>query len=473
MITDLFFAFLVAAAMVAFADWRRGLALAIAVGCLQDPVRKLTPGTPALFAIASLPVWLAVAAGALSHDRQLGARFGRAYPALVRVLRFFLVCLVPPTLLVFSYGLGAWRLALLGVFSYLAPIGALVLCFSFARDAADVRRLFAAYVVFTGTLLSGVALEYAGMAPEWPALGTQALGAVWLRYSAASDEALRLISGFYRSPDIMGWHAAMVVMLSSTLALTARRAGSRAWLIAAAWGALCLIVSGRRKAIVMPLVWLAVVVAASLRGRRAGALAAVALAIAAVVAGVVYASGELAVADDYYQYAASTAADAPERLSQGVVGSVLTTLRQSGLLGRGIGSATQGGQHLGPGIEQSWQESGSSKLMAELGLPGFASALVLAVVIGRAAYRVVRKAGHAQPGAGLAAALAGITLANGAAFLVSHQVYGDLTVMALSSTCLGLLLSAPRWNAAAGDVVPTPSPPPLARTAPSWRTRRG
>ena len=47
-ITIIFAAFLALSASFTLVDWRRGWLLAILCGVLQDPARKLTPGTPVI-----------------------------------------------------------------------------------------------------------------------------------------------------------------------------------------------------------------------------------------------------------------------------------------------------------------------------------------------------------------------------------------------------------------------------------------
>jgi hypothetical protein len=141
------------------------------------------------------------------------------------------------------------------------------------------------------------------------------------------------------------------------------------------------------------------------------------------------------------------------------MGALHQTLLQSGFLGRGIGSATQGGQHLGPGLEQSWQESGPSKLMVELGVPGFVCALLLAVALGRAGWAALRRI-PATPLGGLQVGLSGMMIANAASFIVSHQIFGDLLIVCLTSLWLGITLSSPRWararEPASGATPPLP-----------------
>lgn len=464
MLLDLFGFFVVAGAFAAFSDARAGLRLAIVAGMLQDPVRKLTPGTPPLLAISALPIVAAALLGLFTRDRRLWPRLALAHPRLARSLRVFAVSLAPGVLmLLVSYGLVAWRAALLGIFGYLTPLAAVVWGFNFVRDERDLRRLLTFYCAASALMMAGSLLEFVRLLPDWPALGTASLGAPWLRFTP-SGLVIRLISGFYRSPDVMGWHAATLLMGAFTLALARDRPAARAWLLVAAWAAFGLLVCGRRKAMVMPALWALVVLVHFLRMRRVAGAAALVAAVAAVAAMLVYASGEAAIGPEYYAYAASIASDAPRRLQEGTFGAVWWTLVQAGVLGAGIGSASQGMQHLGGGVVRGWQESGVSKLVAELGLPGLVCGLLAAAQFVRSGLRALRLSPAAAPSHYLVVGLVGMAVANAASFIVSHQVYGDLLVMTLSAFFVGVALSGPRWSASPGA---PPSQSRARRAAPA------
>ncbi len=463
MLIDLFGFFILAASAVAFADARAGLRLAIVAGLLQDPVRKLTPGTPPILAISALPIVAAALVGAFGRDPQLLTRLARAYPRLVRSLEIFALSLAPGVLiLLVSYGLAAWTAVVLGLFGYLTPLLAMVWGFNFTRSADDLRRLLAFYCLTTAVALTGALFEFLQLWPDWPALGTAALGAPWIRFTP-SGLVIRLITGFFRSPDVMGWHAATLTMAALTLALARDRPRARAFLLLAVWAAFCVLICGRRKAIVMPALWAAVALFHFLRARRLGGAVGLIATVAVALGGLLFASGEAAIGPEYYAYAASIASDAPRRLQEGTFGAVWWTLVQSGALGAGIGSASQGMQHLGGGVAQGWQESGISKLAAELGLPGLVCGLLVALQLARAGLRAVRQSSDAAPAHSLVVGLAGMAAANAASFVVSHQVYGDLLVMTLSAFFVGVLLSAPRW---CGPPVAAPAPA-RARRAPA------
>ena len=75
----LFGAFLLLSATFTLVDWRRGWLLAILCGVLQDPARKLTPGTPVLMSISIVLIYAVVifsaqGANSRSDSRTCSAR---------------------------------------------------------------------------------------------------------------------------------------------------------------------------------------------------------------------------------------------------------------------------------------------------------------------------------------------------------------------------------------------------------------
>ncbi len=473
MITTLFLLFIGIATVAAARRWRTGVLLGMVVGVLQDPIRKLTPGAPPLMAVCSLPIWIAAFANLYRTERGVWSRLRQARPGVSRGMAVFLIALLPATLVVFQYGFEAWRMAVLGMLGYAAPLAAVSAGFAYAQRPHQVRRLLAFYCVLTALMLGGSLLEYLDLFPDWAALGTEALGTHWIRYTNPEQQEsldigaiVQLVSGFYRSPDIMGWHAAALVMLALTLAL--QREGRKIpWLILAAWGAFGVLVAARRKMVMMPVVWTALVTIAYLKAGRTGRLLTIGLLAVLTFLAIGFAAGEFEIQRDYYVYAGTATLDAPTRLWAGTLGGIWSTFVQSGPLGRGIGSVAAGSQYLDLEAAHGWQEGGMAKIAVELGLPGVVCALLLATALARALLGELKRASTGSPEA-LQIGLIGLAAANAASFVVSHQAYGDLLIMTLSAFFIGIALSGPRWVAQGA----TP-PPGMRATVPRARTQPG
>jgi len=441
MVTYAFLGLVGLATALALRDWRRGVLLGIAVGLLQDPVRKLTPGTPAIMAVSSFPVWIAVLVRLRLSESGAWRRLRQDWPRVARRMVIFVFLLLPAAAMAFQYGLGAWRLVVIGLMGYVAPLVGVVMGYSYTRSPAELRTLMVRYCAMASLLMTGSLIEYAGLAPGWPAVGTESLGVHWVRY--AGGGVFDLISGFFRSPDLMGWHAAALMMLALTLALGSRGPQGLRWLIPATLAAVCLVISGRRKMVVMPAVWVAVVAIANVRAGRMSRVASLAALGGLTALGLFLAGREMAVGASYYAYARSVQDETTGRLISGAWDDVWYTLQQSGFLGEGLGSASQGAQYVTEVRERSWQESGFSKLVIELGVPGFVWALVLSSTLAAALLSCLSRA--SGPDNPLLIGSIAFCAANAMSFIISHQVYGDLLVVTLSAFFVGIALAGQRW----------------------------
>jgi len=462
--------FVLVGTLLAFNKWRTGVFMAIVAGMIQDPIRKLTPGTPPILVLASVPIWIAVYTGVIRHERAARLALRHAYPRLFSAAGLFAASLVLPAVLAFQYGLDGWQMAVLGLFGYLSPLFGVLVGFAFARQVSDVRRLLVFYSVVSAAMLVGTALEYLHVFPGSLALGTDAMGARWVR--TALGGVVELYSGFFRSPDVMGWHAAALLMFALGLVMQRRGGRDRLWLLLAGWGGLCLLLAGRRKMSMMPIIWAACVAIALVGSGRFRRAVTLAVTAGTVAFGIYYASGEIDVHEKYYVYAGTVTGEGPARVIEDAWGSVWMTYAQAGVLGRGLGSASQGARYLTVFADESWQESGPSKVMAELGLPGFLCAVLLVWRVSRALSVVARDAMARQGDATLSLPLIGFTVANLACFTISHQVYSDAVILTLTSILLGTALAAHRWTV----VLPRPKGtqrPLAAAAAPPLRERAG
>jgi hypothetical protein len=76
--------------------------------------------------------------------------------------------------------------------------------------------------------------------------------------------------------------------------------------------------------------------------------------------------------------------------------------------------------------------------MVELGVPGFVLSLFLAIVLAKAC---LRRVDMLSPAPSLSLGLIAFAAANAAAFSVSHQVYGDMSIASLTAFFFGASLS--------------------------------
>lgn len=464
MLLILFLSLLAFSSAVALVDWRRGWILAVVCGVLQDPVRKMTAGTPVVLTFSIVGVYIVVLFGAqqtlIRMYNDFARRFGKLYNAGT-ILFLFLVLAAITGLI--TYGIALWKVPALSLFIYSAPLPAILLGYAFLSSEEVLVRFFRFYAILTSIALLGSVLEYLDF--DHPALGLVGMPGAYIRHLPGIQ--IRMLSGIYRAPDIMGWHAAMLTAVCIYMAVRGGlKLGSWAWLIPAAWGFTNCVISGRRKAVYMVAVFALVFVWRYFRRLTTTEVVALAF-VAAAFAGVLYRLSADERSSTYTKGTITSRLEVVERLE----GGVIETIRQFGIMGAGLGTATQGVQHLlGPTANVGWQEGGLGKLAIELGLPGLLAAMFLAWTLLRTL--LIISAAPDEPGSSqlLRVALFAMIVANIVNFLASAQAYSDAVLTLVTAFLLGALLGTARLGdapAAESIAEPQPSLQPRSLTAPA------
>ena len=424
---------------VAMYRWRWGVFAAIVIGLLQDPLRKMVPGVPGYLAMCSVPVWMTTLGMAVYSGEVTARKFLLGFPKLSTWVSVFALYLCIPAARSFSYGRGSWQIALLGATVYFAGFFMLATGWQFATSVRSVRRVLSFYAIFAAILLIGGPLDYFGLAEGWASIGTEVMDKIWVTHRMGS-EGVVMYAGFFRSPDVMGWHAVMVVMISCLLAVLSRGSMRWVWVALAVWGLSNVWICGRRKMISMLPVFGATLLFLTFRFRNVTRAVPVAGLLLLIAAG-----GWYGVTRTYHQTEAnafygSTIDDLDDRVVQHGFGSVLETVRQAGFWGYGLGMGQQGVHHIQADKPRLWQESGPGRIVAELGVPGGILFLLVGGVLLKTAYDAVGKRAATQSFpiyAGVFALLG----ANATSAVVSAQVFGDLFIVLFLAFLMGSLLS--------------------------------
>jgi hypothetical protein len=435
-----FAAFMALAATVALVDWRRGWLLAIAAAFLQDPARKLTPGHPVVMTFSVIIIYVVILFAAQKHLQRefsdLSRRFSMVYGAAMIFLFFLILAAVNG---LGTFGLELWKVPALSLFIYTAPIPAILLGYTYAQKEEQVVGIFRFYSVVTAIGLIGTPLEF--MKVNWVALGMVGLPEGFIRHLPGLQ--IRLLSGFYRAPDIMGWHAAMLTIVGVTMALRTRVLRfSWPWMLLAGWGFLNAVLSGRRKAVYMIAVFVAVFVWRYIR--RLTLAQGVSFAVIGVL--MLAVMHNLQAKEESSVYAAGTVTSR-EEVFERLEGGVFETVRQFGFMGAGLGTATQGVQHLtGRDSNVGWQEGGLGKLAIEVGVPGLLAAALTFIVLLLLLLKITGFPDEEGSTQLIRCALFGIFIANVANFLASAQAYSDAGLTLLTCFFLGCLMATATHN---------------------------
>lgn len=433
MITLVFGAVLLASMALAFTNWRYGWLAAVVCGILQDPVRKLTPGTPPALSMSIVAVYAVILFAATASLQRERVDFSKRFPNLYSVITLFLVILAFAAMNgLATFGIGAWKVPALSLLIYLLPIPAVLLGYSWLTREEQLVRFFMFYAIVTSIALIGTPLEY--LRVDVPGLGVVAMPGGYIRHLPGIQ--IRVLSGFYRAPDIMGWHAATLAAIGITLAVRARvLTKAWPWILVAAWGFLNCMISGRRKAVYMVAVFVGVFLWRHLRRMKTAQVALI-LILGLTLGFVLNKIQSTEESEVYARGAKTTTGEVLERLEGGVIG----TLQQGSLLGAGLGSATQGVRHVsGKEHDFGWQEGGLAKLAMELGLQGLIVAAVLAWALMRMMLRITAVGDIPATSQIIRVALFALVVANISNFLASAQAYSDPVLTLMTAFFVGCL----------------------------------
>jgi hypothetical protein len=433
-------------ALRALVGWRSGIALMVILAAFQDPLRKLVPGTPGWLALATVPVFLAALLSSTLRTRRWWSDFRAAFPNVAMAMLALAVLCIPAAVLSLGYGEGAWMLALLGAFSYAIIFVAIIAGFHFPRKTTEMRKLLGLYCMVHGIALTGTIMEYLHWFPDWDALGSRALGFEWVRRNAGYS--VDMIAGFYRSADVMGWHAAAVSMISLLLAATARGRRRFGWSLVGCMAVAALLLCGRRKMVYMLPIFLLALAWIYWQAGRAGRVLPI-VGLFLLPLGAAWLVGDkLSEDSSNIRYYSETSSQALERLEVHGFQSLVDTYQQSGFFGAGLGVATPGARHLTVERPRAWQESGTSRVLVELGVPGALGMFAVMAAIVFSLWQVtIRQLHQRTPAAPYAVGLLAFFLANVGSLVVSGQILADPFIAAFLGFLVGMNLSVVRLGA--------------------------
>lgn len=433
-------------ALRAFVGWRKGILLMIVLAAVQDPLRKLVPGTPGWLVLATAPVFVVAICASAMRTRSWWIEFRQHFPLIGKSLRMLVVLSLPAAIISATYGTGSWMLTILGAFSYSIIFFGMIAGYHFSRSLPELRKLLGVYCVVHGFMLVGGILEAFGYLSGWKTIGTEALGYEWIRWG--TGYTVDMIAGFYRSADVMGWHAAAVSMLCLVLAMTSKGRRRQFWLLSSAIAIAALLLCGRRKMVYMLPVFLLSLAWIYWQAGRSGKVVAM-LGLVLIPAMSVWLMGDKVLGEQsanirYYR-GEGISESVFDRFETHGFSSLVETYRQSGFFGEGLGTATPGSHHLKVARPRVWQESTTSRILVELGVPGaigfLATMIAILLCLWREAIRQLRERSlQGQYAAGLLA----FFLANMGSLTVSGQILADPFIAAFLGFLVGLTLSVSR-----------------------------
>jgi len=220
---ELYYLAVAAAVLVSLFSWRTGLYLAVLFDLVRDPVRKLSDTHSVFITVAAGTIWGAAFLGLVLSDMPLIRQALSRYSHLRIGILWLIAAVIPGAMISAVLYQGGYKLAVIGGISYLAPLLGIALGFAFSKTEKDLKRILIFYVVINSLMLVGTIFEWKKF--DFPGLG--GIDMEWMRYHGRLQ--VELIAGFYRSPDIMGLHAAHVIVFCAVLAIQSKDFGKLGW----------------------------------------------------------------------------------------------------------------------------------------------------------------------------------------------------------------------------------------------------
>ena len=431
----LYLLFLGASCAYAFIDWRRGWFLIMVCGVIQDPVRKLSPGSPVVISFAVVAIYAVILFAARNDMRRHAIEFTRRFPSVATgMMVFFFLLVIAAVNGLVTYGIDKWPAPLVSFVTYVLPVVAALLGYTWLHREETMLRWFRMYSGITTIALIGTALEYLRVPSR--ILGMVSFEGDYIRHLPGIQ--IRMLSGIYRSPDVMAWHAGMLTTIAAAMAL---RAGLRRqmliWSAIAGWGFFNCLIAGRRKAVYFVIIFGAVFLWRYL-GRIKASQVFASIGLLLVLAAVV---NQLSSGESTSVYT-STAVASKRELSDRFEGGVMQTFREVGYMGAGLGTATQGVHHLLGKSGIGWQEGGMGKVAMELGLPGLLALIVMVPIVGRLLLLLTRIGDVEGSSQFLRVTLFSLVAANVAGFIGSAQAYTDAVLGLTTGFLVGALFAS-------------------------------
>ena len=236
-------------------NWKATTILTILIGFLQDPLRKLTPGQPT-WMVGLVLVGFLLTAAAIYAERR-GYMNVKAIvwtmPTLGDWLPIYFMLIAFQALNSFAR-FRSITMTFSGVIFYIAPMLGLWIGFQIGCNQWLLRRLVIFYVVLSSIVAITVFMSYQGF--DHTILQEVGDGIeIIFRYGFHAKGA----SGLWRTSEIAGWQLTAAACFSITLAFSMSKIENQIGLLMlAAMFTFLTILTGRRKAITMVVVYVVI-----------------------------------------------------------------------------------------------------------------------------------------------------------------------------------------------------------------------
>jgi len=445
-----FLVLLVCACLVCVSKPRYSLFAILFIGFIQDSFRKVVPGEPFFFVAmvgVVFGVVFLVTLNRIGVNRSIEPFTGWSDNTRQPLAAFLILLMLQ---FFHSYlRFGSPFVSLIGLISYIAPFFAIVVGYYTINRAQDIRRFMWLYISAVVLVAITVIMSFIGI--EWAIF--KEVGAGLKIYDQGT--LLRSFSGIMRTGEVAAWHCAIAACFVIVLYMTS--SSKKSGLLMIGIIALLLtaaVLTGRRKMIMLFSVFAITYFFTFLYYSKKLTLSYLMLSILVVMTvwmGFQFFIEDVNVSDSFGNYIArgsSVYDDATNRFVNLGLQPINWAYNRVGLLGGGLGIASQGSQFFASiSIAGGAGEGGLGKIMVELGFPGVVIAVWLgiafALYISRSIFLTSQHfvPAHVMP---LMLGIGVVLFVNVLTFSVATQVYGDIFILILIGLLAGFLFAAPK-----------------------------
>jgi hypothetical protein len=263
-------------------------------------------------------------------------------------------------------------------------------------------------------------------------------------------------SGFLRSPEIAAWHMAASVCILATFSILTNKLSNKLWFaLSMVFIVGAVLLTGRRKMIMELVVFFFFYLSILMFLRTTGKKYFLATLIFGLGLMIWLGLQEIfpekyeGQIDLYLQRGVTVFEDAPQRFSLLGFGSMQSALQRVGWLGAGMGIGSQGARFFTDSsitaVIGGSAEGGLGRIVIELGVPGL---LVLIWLLWRFSMNVYGLLQYCscldKTTTHIGVAITAFLGANILTFIVASQLYGDLFILLMLGTIVGVLFATPK-----------------------------
>jgi hypothetical protein len=428
--------------------WRGALLYTVAVGFLQDPIRKIAVGSTYYGGLAFACFLITFIALKNVNRYWYATYLFWTNQKLITLLPMFYYLIGFQALNSFAR-IGDIRLSIIGMLFYTLPLLALWVGFHLGKNQLLLREFLTVYVVFCSLCAISVLLDAQGV--QNPLFNEVGKG---LDITGIGEGN----SGLWRTSEIAGWHLAAGACFSFILGMTSKNSfNQNTWFFLTIGLTFLTTTTGRRKALGIVIVFIALFLLyysfSSQKSKIFRIVSSIFLVIILSVSsyGLIFNESSQQDLDKYEERTATLTLDESQNRFNSGIQRLMRGIEIAGPFGFGVGAGTNTGNtgistsSLGQQSLGYVAEGGGGRIVAELGYLGAIFFLYIIIQLGLLYYRNF-KLGLVDVPPDQFNILVGLlffVIANAVSFFQAAQLYSDLFVLIILGISFGCFLAVP------------------------------